>query len=164
MSATIKRVRNPFAGSAGYNCFGCSPDNEIGLRLSFIDEGDYLIAEWEPTAHFQGYKNVLHGGIQATLIDEIASWFVYVKMKTAGVTSKLEVRYKKPVYTDKGKIKLRAKLQQQRRNLADIDVELFDNQGQLCATGVAQYFIFSEKIAKEKLYYPEHGEFYEEEK
>ena len=159
----MRKVKNPFTGSDGYNCFGCSPDNKFGLQLHFIDDGDWLLAEWEPKPQFQGYHNVLHGGIQATLMDEIASWFVYAKMKTAGVTSKMEVRYKKPVYTNKGIIKLKAKLQQQRRNLADIYVELSDSQNQLLATGVVQYFLFSEKVAKEKYYYPDYREFFEEE-
>ena len=159
----MRKVKNPFAGLEGYNCFGCSPDNKFGLRLNFVDEGEYLTAEWEPEAQFQGYHNVLHGGIQATLLDEIASWYVYAKMKTAGVTSKMEVRYKKPVYINKGTLRLRAKLLQLRRNLADFEVELLDNDGRLCAVGKVQYFIFSEKIAKEKYYYPDYREFFEEE-
>jgi len=158
----MRKVKNPFAGLEGYNCFGCSPDNKFGLRLNFVDEGEYLTAEWEPELQFQGYHNVLHGGIQATLLDEIASWYVYAKMKTAGVTSKLEVRYKKPVYVNKGTLKLRARLLQLRRNLADFDVELLDNDGQLCAVAKVQYFVFPEKVAKEKLYYPDHSEFFDE--
>jgi uncharacterized protein (TIGR00369 family) len=159
----MKKVKNPFAGLEGYNCFGCSPDNKFGLQLHFVDDGDYLLAEWEPKPQFQGYVNVLHGGIQATLLDEIASWYVYAKLKTAGVTSKMEVRYKKPVYINKGILRLRAKLLQLRRNLADFEVELFDNDDQLCAVGKVQYFIFSEKVAKEKYYYPDYREFFEEE-
>lgn len=159
----MRKVKNPFAGLEGYHCFGCSPDNKFGLQLNFTDDGDYLLADWEPKSHFQGYHNILHGGIQATLIDEMGSWFVYAKLKTAGFTSKLNVRYKKTVYTNKGNLKLRAKLQQLRRNLADIEVELFDADGQLCAMGVVQYFTYSEKIAREKMYYPDHKEFFEEE-
>ena len=148
----------------GYNCFGCSPDNKFGLNLRFIDEGEYLTSEWEPRLYFQGYHNVLHGGIQATLLDEIASWYVYAKLKSAGVTSKMEIRYKKPVYIHKGgKLKLRARLQQQRRNLADIGCELFDADGQLCAYGVIQYFVFPEKTAREKYFYPGPGEFFDKE-
>jgi len=158
----MRKVNNPFVKQEGYNCFGCSPSNSFGLKLNFVDEGEYLTAKWEPQPQFQGYPNVLHGGIQATLLDEIASWYVYAKMKTAGVTSKMEVRYKKPVYVNKGTLKLRAKLIQQRRNLAEFEVELFDNEGVLCARAMVQYFIFPEKVAKEKYFYPDHSEFFEE--
>jgi uncharacterized protein (TIGR00369 family) len=156
-----KKLRNPFAGSQGYNCFGCSPDNPVGLRLQFIDEGEYLTATWKPEDHFQGYHNLLHGGIQSTLMDEIASWFIYVKMKTAGLTSRLEVRYKKPVYTNKGAIKLKARMKSQRRNLVDVEVSLYDSDDQLCAFGIVQYFTFSEKVAREQFLYPDHDSFYE---
>jgi acyl-coenzyme A thioesterase PaaI-like protein len=157
-----KHINNPFVGQKGYNCFGCSPCNPVGLHLKFVEEGDFLTAVWSPEDHFQGYNNLLHGGIQSTLMDEIASWFIYVKMKTAGLTSRLEVRYKKPVYTNEGQIKLKAWMKAQRRNLVDVAVELYDSNGQLCATGVVQYFTFSENVAKEKFLYPtDHNRFYE---
>ncbi|HRW96321.1 MAG TPA: PaaI family thioesterase [Bacteroidales bacterium] len=153
-------IRNPFVKFTGYNCFGCSPNNPAGLKLTFQEEGDNIIAIWTPKDHFQGYHNLLHGGIQATLMDEIASWFIYVKMKTAGVTSKLEVKYKKPVYTNRGAIKLTARLISHRHNLVNIAVDLTDNEGKLCATGTVQYFTFSEKLAKKQFYYPNPDEFY----
>ena len=156
----LRKVRNPFTGHQGYNCFGCSPDNPIGLRLNFVDEGDIITATWQINPDLQGYNNVLHGGIQATLLDEIASWYVYVKLKTAGVTSKLDVKYKKPVYVTKGPILLKARLQEHRHNLADIRAELFDSDHQLCAEGVIQYFTFPEKIARDKYFYPEAKDFY----
>lgn len=156
-----RKVVNPFVGKDGYHCFGCDPKNKFGLRLNFVDEGEYLTATWMPEDHFQGYHNVLHGGIQSTLIDEIASWYVYAKLQTAGVTSRLEVRYKKPVYTNKGVLKLRAKLLGMKRNLADFEVELLNNAGQLCAVAQVQYFTFSEKTAREKYWYPGGDAFFE---
>lgn len=159
----MRKVLNPFKGKEGYNCFGCSPDNENGLRMHFIDEGEYLTAVWSPKDYFQGYDNVLHGGIQSTLMDEIASWYVYAKLETAGVTSRLEVRYKKPVYMNKGDLRLKAKLIAKNRNLADIAVELFDADGKLCAIGQVQYFTFNEKVAREKFWYPGPEAFFEKE-
>jgi len=156
----FRKVRNPFTKHQGYNCFGCSPDNAAGLRLNFVDEGEIITATWQPNPDFQGYNNLLHGGIQATLLDEIASWYVYVKLKTAGVTSKIEIKYRKPVYVTKGPVLLKAGLIETRRNLADIRAELFDSDNQLCAQGVIQYFTFPEKIAREKYFYPEATDFY----
>lgn len=79
----MKKIRNPFAlhKSQDYNCFGCSPDNEIGLNLEFWDTGDEIITQWMPDNKFVGYKNVLHGGIQATIMDEIASWVGLYQMR-----------------------------------------------------------------------------------
>jgi uncharacterized protein (TIGR00369 family) len=156
------KIINPFAGKPGYNCFGCSPDNKLGLRLSFVNEGEYILAQWQPQPQFQGYQNLLHGGIQATLLDEIASWYVYARLQTAGVTSRLDVRYRKPVYTDQGSLTLRARLLEKRRNLADIETELLNNTGELCAGGVIQYYTFSEQVAREKYWYPGADAFYAE--
>ena len=155
-------VNNPYTGIEGYNCFGCSPGNESGLHMAFYEEGEEIVSEWQPKPHFQGYGNVLHGGIISTLMDEIASWYVFTKLKTAGVTYKLEVRYRSPVYTDKGTITLRASLNGTQKRLADIDVKLFDHDGQLCSEGIIGYFIFPEKWAKEKLYYPDFDSFFKD--
>ncbi len=160
----MRKINNPYAGMEGYNCFGCSPDNEHGLRMRFTEEGEYLTSNWEPRGFLQGYVNVLHGGIQATLMDEIASWLVQIKLKTAGVTSELRVRYLKPVPVDKGSIRLRAKLSGMRRNLADVSVELFCPDGKLCAVADVTYYTFPQKVAAEKLHFPPYEKFFEKEK
>ncbi len=163
MSTSKKRtITNPFTSIEQYNCFGCSPKNDCGLHMEFYVEGDEVISNWQPRPEFQGYGKVLHGGIISTLMDEIASWYIFSMLKTAGVTYKLEVRYKSPVYTNKGKITLRAKLKESNKRLAEIDVKLYDNDGGLCSEGQIGYFIFPEKWAKEKLYYPDFDSFFED--
>ncbi|MCP4176231.1 MAG: PaaI family thioesterase, partial [bacterium] len=104
----MKKIVNPFIDFKGYNCIGCSPSNPYGLKMSFFEEGDEIISFWEPDDKFTGYDFILHGGIQATLMDEIASWVVFVKLETGGFTSRLNVSYKSSVFTNKGKITLRA--------------------------------------------------------
>jgi uncharacterized protein (TIGR00369 family) len=156
----MKKLRNPFAGLEGYNCFGCSPDNHSGLRLTFTEEGDEIVSVWTPHKSFQGYKNVLHGGIQATLLDEIASWVVYVKLKTAGMTSRLNVRYHKTVFADEGSLTLRARVREMRRNLADIDARLYNSQGVLCTDASVIYFTLTPERSRNELYYPAHEEFF----
>ena len=157
----MKKILNPYAKIEGYNCFGCSPKNEQGLKMRFIEDGDYIISDWEPTGFLQGYHNILHGGIQATLMDEIGSWFVQVKMQTAGVTSNMNIRYICPVSTVNGNIKLKAKLLKKRRNLIDVHVELLAANGKLCAQGELTYFTFPKEVAKKKFYYPDYNEFFE---
>ncbi len=156
----VQKINNPYVGLDGYNCFGCSPDNGLGLRMHFVEEGDGLVCDWEPQAHFAGYKKVLHGGIQATLLDEIASWCVQVKLRTAGVTANIDLRYKRPVYTDKGNLKIRASILRVEKRIATVQTDLYDADGTLCCTGEVKYFLYPEKIAREKLYYPEFEDFF----
>ncbi len=160
----MRKVYNPYKGMEGYNCFGCSPGNEHGLQMQFYEEGDFLFSDWEPKGFLQGYHNVLHGGIQATLIDEIGSWLVMIKLKTAGVTSELFVRYLKPVRISKeGNIKLKASLTSFKNNLATVHVELFDAEGVKCAEGDPVYFVYPPEIAQKRLFFPEYNAFFKEE-
>lgn len=158
----MKKLNNPYASLPGYYCFGCSPDNDHGLRMEFFEEDESIISYWDPSGYYQGYTDILHGGIQTTLMDEIASWVVFVKLGTAGVTSRISVRFKRPVRIDQGPIHLRATFREQRRNIAVIDVELCDGRGVLCAEAVADYFVFDREKAEREMNYPGKAAFYPE--
>ncbi len=83
------KIVNPFielGRGHDYNCFGCSPFNEIGLQLDFWEDGDYLVAKWQPRKSLEGWMGVLHGGIQATLLDEIAGWIKVFKKSGEAVS------------------------------------------------------------------------------
>ena len=77
-------------------CFGCS-ENPIGLKLDFYDMGDYIETQWLPNKNYEGWQGVLHGGIIATLLDEIGGWVVVSKIGIAGMTVELNVRYHKQI-------------------------------------------------------------------
>jgi len=160
----MKKIINPYINYEGFNCFGCSPNNPIGLKMEFIDEGEYLICNWEPQEIFQGYIHILHGGVQATLMDEIASWYILTKLGTAGLTSKMETHHRKPIFTNKGKLLIKARLKEKTTRIARIDVEIYNNDGSLGATGVIDYFILSSQQAEEKLMYPGKEAFYNHQK
>ena len=157
----MKKLINPFKQFEGYQCFACDPDNQHGLQMEFYEDGDYLVSEWEPKPHLQGYFNVLHGGIQTTLLDEIASWIVYVKAKTGGVTANIDIKFKKPVYVNKGKLTIRGKLKNLDKKFAFIQGELLDHEGNLCAQADIKYYIFPKDVAREKYYYPGDQAFYQ---
>ena len=156
-----RKVLNPYDKIDGHNFFACSSKNEFGLKMEFFEEDEYIICNWLPQKEFEGFHNVLHGGIQSTLLDEIASWTIQIKLKTSGVTSKLETRYRNPVYCDKGKIRIRSKILRKRKNIIDVHAAIIDSEGTLCTEATITYFIFSEKIAKEKFYYPDYASFFQ---
>lgn len=152
----MRKIVNPYAksGSNDYQCFGCSPNNEIGLRLEFWDEGEYVTAKWTPRKSLEGFRNVLHGGIQATLLDEIASWVVQTRCKTVGVTSSMDIKYRYPVLISEGEITLRAKVKEAGTRIATVEAELLGNDGKLCASAVVKYFLFSAEKASVEYFYP----------
>ncbi|MDR1221928.1 MAG: PaaI family thioesterase [Tannerella sp.] len=151
----MKKIKNPYCNMEGYNCFGCAPHNNHGLHLEFFLDGDNtIVAYWNPETYYQGYFNVLHGGIQAALLDEAAGWVVSIILRTAGVTSRMEVRYRKPVMVTDKTLTIKAKLLENEKRLAAIKAELVNEKGELCAEANVQYFIFPQQTAMEKYHYP----------
>lgn len=161
----MKKIANPFVKHHPYDykCFGCSPANDIGLHLEFFDNGDDVVATWEPQKRFEGYFNVLHGGIQATILDEIAAWVVNVKCKTAGVTSSINVKYRQPIYMDGGLLTVKGRIDSVKRRLATIKAHIENGEGVVMAEAEVVYFLFGEEEAKTKYFYPGVDSFYEEE-
>ena len=35
----MKKIINPWKGLEGYNCFGCAPNNEAGVKMEFYEDG-----------------------------------------------------------------------------------------------------------------------------
>ena len=154
------KLKNPYAEYKEYNCFGCSPTNPLGLRMEFYEEGDEIVSRWVPGLNYEGFHDILHGGIQATMMDEIASWVVFMKLDTAGVTYTMKTRYRKPVRISKGSITLRAKLGKQKRSIATIEVVLLDGDGNSCSNGLVDYFVLPRLKAEKEMYFPGKEAFY----
>lgn len=145
----MKKVINPFLHKPGYKCFGCCPTNPIGLKMVFEEDGDDVVCRWQPSEYYQGWIDTLHGGIQATLIDECASWVIFRRVQTTGVTANLSVKYRKSIMTTEREITIRATLREVRRNLAYISVKITNTAGEVCAEGEATYFLFPKDKAAE---------------
>ena len=56
-------------------CFGCGVNNPVGLKLKFTREGDSIRAGYTPDRYFQGWPGLLHGGLTATLIVSMITWW-----------------------------------------------------------------------------------------
>jgi len=159
----MKKLKNPFLATMAeeYHCFGCAPHNEIGLKLEFYDVGDRIIANWKPRKLLQGYPDVVHGGIQSTLLDEIGGWTVYVKCNTAGVTKRMEVDYLCPVRISNGEVKLEAIVVERTEKEAVLVATLFDGEGRKCTEAKVTYYLYPPAIAKSRLHFPGSAAFYE---
>lgn len=162
-----KRIINPYTAIKSpdeYLCFGCSPYNKNGLKLDFFDRGENEIGcWWKPEKQFEGFHNVLHGGIQATLHDELAAWAVYTKCNTSGVTKSLKIEYLKPVFLSNGKILITATIEELTEKTARLSTKLYNAEEVLCSGGEIVYFIFPEAVARRKHMYPGVNAFYNDE-
>jgi len=84
-------------------CFVCGRENPVGLHLSFYEdtEAQCLIAPVTLSEQYQGYPGVAHGGILATILDEVSGRSLNVGQEAEQfwVTAKMEMRYRKPTPT-----------------------------------------------------------------
>jgi len=80
-------------------CFVCGRDNPIGLHMQFFDDGEgMVVSKITPADHFEGYPGVLHGGILATILDEVVGRVAMVKdHHRFMMTVKLLTKYRHPV-------------------------------------------------------------------
>jgi len=145
----LKKLINPYLGKEGYNCIGCCPTNPIGLHLQFWEDGDDIVTEWSPSKNYQGWVDTLHGGIISTLLDEVAGWVISRKLQTAGMTTSLNVKFIKPVYTTDTKITIRAHIKDRKRNFIIIHVVLANSKGEICDEADATYYAFNKEKAAE---------------
>jgi acyl-coenzyme A thioesterase PaaI-like protein len=83
-------------------CFCCGVRNPIGLRLEFDETPDgRMRTTWTPRKEHQGFKDIVHGGLVATVLDEVMVRLLYLRgisAVTAGMETKLihPVRWGKP--------------------------------------------------------------------
>ncbi len=77
-------------------CFICGPENPIGLKLKFAQQGAGVRAEFTPARWHVGFEGVVHGGILAALLDDAMANIWFVRGEEA-LTAKLEVRFRRAV-------------------------------------------------------------------
>lgn len=77
-------------------CFACGKNNPYGLRLSFNYSNGKLFSEFVPSKIHQGYKDITHGGIIASILDEVMIQAAIAE-GIIPVTAEINVRFKKPL-------------------------------------------------------------------
>lgn len=82
-------------GFADHHCFACGTTNPIGMGLR-IELGERRAATtWVPGSDFVGWSDRVHGGLLATVLDEVMAWAPASEDAWA-VTASFTVRYHAP--------------------------------------------------------------------
>lgn len=77
-------------------CFLCGHLNEHGLKLDFVPDAETLTVLWRAEKRFQGYADVLHGGIISAILDEVMINLPWKLHDAPVTTAELNVRFRKP--------------------------------------------------------------------
>lgn len=117
-------------------CFACGPDNPIGLKLKFTPIANGVETIFTPSNAYQGFENIIHGGIVATLLDEAIAWACRICGVDA-VTGELTIRYKKPLIADKP-VKITGVIEHNKGKLLIGSAYIKDQDDNLIATASAK--------------------------
>ena len=120
------------------HCFCCGADNERGLRLtiSYPEKGT-AETSLEVPAWFSGWKSMTHGGLLATLLDEIMA-HACVGMSQRAVTAEISVRFQKAVETG-SRISARGRVEEARGRVLSTKGWLYDAEGAVVAEATARF-------------------------
>ena len=123
-------------------CFGCSPANSAGLRLEFFTDGESIYSWIKVPGHLSGWKNLVHGGVISTILDEVMGRSVIYKMKCLPMTKSMTIDYLKPISIDK-ELRAEARLveiRSEREVLAEGFI--FNEEDELCAKSKGTFAYF----------------------
>jgi uncharacterized protein (TIGR00369 family) len=129
-------------------CFGCGPQNPIGLKLKFEPNGNGVKAEFMPAEVHQGWTGIAHGGIVHTLLDEAMSW----SAAFAGVitvTATMQVRWKRPAKIGETLV-LNAWVTRNSKRLLETAASVTLKDGTIVAEGNATMYVIGRSYGNDK--------------
>ena len=121
------------------SCFVCGEENPVGLRQRFETDGKIVRTHFTPRPEHAGFKGVVHGGILATLLDEIMVWACAVQTKKFGFCAEMTIRFQKPSLPD-AELVVEAELTTNRRGkLFEARSEVRNAEGEILAVATGKY-------------------------
>ena len=138
-------LANPYPGK---NCFFCGSGNAHGLHLKFYhdDECCEISAQYVPAEHFAGQGDILHGGIQMGLLDEIMGWASFVHTGEMAVTTKMEVQFLRPVHISGQAVRLACRVTGRSGRKVHLQAELVNAENLVCTQAAGVYHILTPEI------------------
>jgi uncharacterized protein (TIGR00369 family) len=123
---------------APHRCFACGSLNEHGIHLDLHVDGDRCWTELALPDRFQGWDGVAHGGIVATIIDEVMAWSL-AATDNWGMTARIAVAFKRPVRIGQP-IRAEGWIVEQRRRVIETEARIVDlGDGATLASGTGTY-------------------------
>ncbi|HFD05251.1 MAG TPA: PaaI family thioesterase [Firmicutes bacterium] len=119
-------------------CYVCGRLNERGLKAKpYFENGDVNI-DFDVRKEYVGADVNLHGGIIATLLDEVGYWATFIKTWKNCVTGEISVRYKKTAIVG-DKIKASARTLKSNGLLTYVEGEVVNQNNEIIARMKGKY-------------------------
>jgi uncharacterized protein (TIGR00369 family) len=127
-----------------HSCFVCGESNQAGLKIRFETDGRIVQTRFRPRAEHIGFQETVHGGILATLLDEIMVWACAVQTKRFGYCAELNVRFANPARPGQELIVLGEMVANRRNRIFEAKGEVRDHQNLLLASATGKYLPLKE--------------------
>ena len=118
-------------------CFVCGEKNDHGLKARFFWDGETATTETMAYARFEGYKGIYHGGVMATVLDEVMVKAVLASGFFA-VTAEMTVRFLLPIHTG-DKFVCKGRVVERKGRLFLTSAEAVGDGGQVFARAEAKF-------------------------
>jgi uncharacterized protein (TIGR00369 family) len=126
----------------GNHCFGCSPHNEDGLRLRFVKtHSDVVETSYTAPSKFCGPEGIVHGGIQAALLDEVLGVAAHTCLDAEDpelVTAEFRLSYRRPAPVGRPLVARGRLLRSDDRDVY-LEGEIVDEEGRILTTAEARW-------------------------
>jgi len=125
-------------------CFGCGGANDAGMKLTFEQDNgkQRIVGRFVLGERYQGGGGMAHGGIIATLLDEVMGKVCRFR-EVRAVTAELNVEYLKPVNVDNEIVVEGWETEQKGRNLFHVG-EIRNLAGDVLARGKGRFVIIGD--------------------
>jgi uncharacterized protein (TIGR00369 family) len=130
------------------HCFGCSPTNDVGLKMKFLAGADSVISHLNVPRHLCGWSNIVHGGIVSTILDEVMSWSTIHLLKRVVLTTSITVDFIKPVFAEMDITAHGRVLERINDREALMEGTLFNRDGEVCARSRGTFRLFTPEAAR----------------
>lgn len=117
-------------------CFVCGEANPLGLRLKFFLNDEKASAEFIPQKSHQGYKDIVHGGIISTILDE-AMVKAALMQGLSAITGEITVRFRNVLFAGE-KTVVEAFIEKTNRKIIDASSVLKKTDNTIIAEGRAK--------------------------
>lgn len=122
-----------------HSCFVCGESNAIGLNLRFHTDGTTVQTHFTPRPEHIGFKQVIHGGLIATLLDEIMVWACAVNTKRFAYCAEMTTRFLRPIRPGETIIAIGELAANRRNKIFEAAAQVKNQSGDLLATASGKY-------------------------
>lgn len=129
------------------NCFICGDQNQRGVQAKFYFDGEKAMTRVKATPAFEGYQGIYHGGVIASLLDEVMIKAILAN-EVYAVTAELTVRFVSPVRVG-DEIELTGWVTGSKGRVYFAEGQAIGEKGKVFATASAKYIRAGDELKSE---------------